>query len=73
MGSIIAGSPAIPWDKLLAWVHEQMAIESDTGRPAPLTQSQLEALSALVQFHAEPPAVDDTDYVSKLMRTLAPT
>ncbi|EFY90232.1 hypothetical protein MAC_03747 [Metarhizium acridum CQMa 102] len=56
----------VPWDRLLLWVQQQIALEMRTGQPVALTRSQLEALSEFVPFNEEP-NVSDQGYVSKLV------
>ncbi|KAG8416734.1 hypothetical protein J3458_007296 [Metarhizium acridum] len=56
----------VPWDRLLLWVQQQIALEMRTGQPVALTRSQLEALSEFVPFNEEPD-VSDQGYVSKLV------
>ncbi|KID80009.1 uncharacterized protein G6M90_00g013750 [Metarhizium brunneum] len=56
----------VPWDKLLLWVQQQIALEMKTGQPVAMTRPQLEALSAFVPFNVEPD-VSDQGYVSKLI------
>jgi hypothetical protein len=58
---------AVPWDKLLLWAQQQIALEMQTGQPVAMTRCQLQALSHLVPFYEEPD-VSDCDYVSLLMR-----
>lgn len=57
----------MPWQRLRGWIEKHVADERALGRPATLSQAQLEAVSVLVSFGDEP-KVGDRDYVSLLLR-----
>ncbi|PHH61817.1 hypothetical protein CDD81_7920 [Ophiocordyceps australis] len=60
----------VPWGRLRAWIAHQEALEKE-GEPAgQLSRSQLEAISLLVPFDFEEPAVDGGDHVSALHHTI---
>lgn len=58
----------VPWERLRAWIDQQVDHEREHNRPAPLSQVKLLAISMLVSFGDEEPEVGDRDYVSLLLR-----
>lgn len=56
---------AAPWGRLREWIAEKEAWESEHGDAAPLSSTELAAISQLVPL-IEEPNIDD-DYVSALM------
>ncbi|KAG5981298.1 hypothetical protein E4U55_003094 [Claviceps digitariae] len=59
----------VPWNKLLTWVQQQMALEMQTGQPVELSRLQLVSMSHLISFTDEPD-VSDRDYVSLLLHSV---
>ncbi|KAF7563830.1 hypothetical protein G7046_g319 [Stylonectria norvegica] len=60
---------AVSWDRLRAWIDEQVAWEQEHNLPAPLTSAQLTAISKLVPLAPPEPEkeLDDFNYVGKLL------
>lgn len=58
----------VPWARLRAWIDEKQSWEAQHGRPAPLTDQELTAISQLVPFIDQEPSFGDKDYISEVQR-----